>query len=91
MKINRRETEVFSLSFLDVIACGFTTALAQDARVWKLSPEGELRWTWTWAEPWPNDDVARAVAVRGDGDIVVVGGRTADDGATDAWIVRLAP
>lgn len=75
----------------EVIACGFTTALAQDARVWKLSPEGELRWTWTWAEAWPNDDVARAVAVRSDGDIIAVGGRTADDGATDAWIVRLAP
>jgi cysteine-rich repeat protein len=74
-----------------VVAVGFTTGLAQDVGVWKLSPDGELAWTWTWDEPRANDDVARAVAVRPDGDIVVVGGRTADDGATDAWVVRLTP
>lgn len=75
----------------DIVAVGFTTGAAQDARVWKLDPAGVVRWSWTWDEPWPNDDVARGVAVFDDGDIAVVGGRTGDDGATDAWVVRLTP
>jgi cysteine-rich repeat protein len=75
----------------DVVAVGFDTAFAQDARVWKLSPEGELLWTWAPDPPWANDDVARGVATRPDGDIVVVGERTADDGSSDGWVVRLTP
>ncbi len=74
-----------------IVAVGFGTEHAQDTRVWKLTPDGELSWTWTWAEPVPDDDVARGVAVHPDGDVIVVGGRTADDGATDAWVVRLTP
>jgi cysteine-rich repeat protein len=74
-----------------VVAVGFTTELAQDVAVWKLSPDGELVWTWTWDEPLANDDIARGVAVRPDGDIVVVGALTKDDGTSDGWVVRLTP
>lgn len=75
----------------EIVAVGFTTSLAQDVAVWKLSPAGELVWTWTWDEPMPNDDIARGVAVRADGDIVVVGALTEDDGTSDAWVARLTP
>ncbi len=72
-----------------IVAVGFGTGSGQDARVYKLGPDGTLLWQWD--NPLPNDDVARAVAVRPDGDIVVAGERTGPDGATDAWITRLTP
>lgn len=74
-----------------VLAAGFTTEFGQDATVWKLGPDGELLWTWVPEDLWGNDDIARGIAVRPDGDLVVVGERTADDGARDGWVIRLTP
>ncbi len=83
--------DVKVLSDGSIIAVGYTTssgAGGKDVLVMKLSPEGSLAWAKTYGGT--KDDVANAVALASNGDVIVAG-LTYSFGAGDwdFWVLRL--
>jgi len=66
-----------------------------DAVVARLTPDGDLQWSYTYGES--NEDVFNSVAVAPDGSVIAVGttntmaGELADPDGADGVVVRLAP
>ncbi len=77
----------------NVIIVGQEFVVGQNANVWvrKYTPDGDVLWTWTYNGPNIGDDIAHAVAVDSDGDIVIVGETYVLGEGADMLFVRLGP
>lgn len=73
----------------NLIAAGFVTLDAKQARVCKYDPAGEPLWIRDFDQP--GSSVARAVDVDGDGYVAITGETIGADGTFDFWVARLAP
>lgn len=76
----------------DLVAVGFVDGAEHDFWIRRLSPDGDVKWTWTDDVAGGNDSV-RGVAVSADGSIYV-GGETQPDGPGgdfDIWVARFTP
>jgi len=75
----------------DIIAVGWTNSTGaggRDAFVMKLSPNGTVIWAKTYGGS--KDDVANAVAIASNGDIIVAGWtKSFSLGKSDVWVLRL--
>jgi len=85
--------DVKVLSDESIIAVGYTNSTGAgggDVLVMKLSPSGEVEWAKTYGGS--GDDVANALAIAPNGDVIVAGYTWSfGAGYYDAWILRLPP
>jgi len=77
----------------NVIIVGQEFVVGQNANVWarKYDPAGDELWTWTWQGDSNGDDIAYAVALTPDGDLVVVGETFVQGEGADMFFFKLGP
>jgi cysteine-rich repeat protein len=77
----------------NVIIVGQEFVVGEDANVWarKYSPDGDEIWTMTWNGEGNGDDIAYAVAVAPDGDLVIVGETQVDGEGANMFFQKIGP
>lgn len=77
----------------NVIIVGQEFVVGQGANVWarKYDPTGDELWTWTWQGDDSGDDIAYAVALTPDGDLVIVGETFVQGEGADMFFFKLGP
>ncbi len=77
----------------NVIIVGEEFVVGQNADVWarKYDPAGDELWTYTWQGDSNGDDIAHAVALTPDGDLVIVGETFVQGEGADMFFFKLGP